>query len=84
MELPSLDGFFESNRDRKMLEMDAVQESVVYRSDAWFGKGEQWEREKFLVLLDGEDEDRGGNTFRSFEVSRKFEISRPKKAWNLI
>lgn len=38
-----------------MLEMDAVQESVVYRSDAWFGKGEQWEREKFLVLLDGEE-----------------------------
>lgn len=46
MELPSLDGFFESNRDRKMLEMDAVQESVVYRSDAWFGKGKYSEKEK--------------------------------------
>lgn len=29
-----------------MLEMDAVQESVVYRSDAWFGKGEHDEKEK--------------------------------------
>lgn len=29
-----------------MLGMDAVQESVVYRSDAWFGKGEHDEKEK--------------------------------------